>query len=231
MEECVKFPTGITGLDSLLGGGLEPQILTQFYGEAGSGKSTLALAIAVNVLKNGKGVIFIDTEGFSVERFCQIAGKATEDCASRLYLFEAETFAAQGERILECSNLMRTRDIGLIILDSATALYRLERLDPKEALSVLANQMMKLQGIARRFNVPVIITNQVFMDVERGKLSGLGGTSLSHISNVIVRFEKYEGFRRAVLVRHRSQPEGKYWYFTITGEGVADKELVTRKVL
>lgn len=223
MEEIIKTSTGSPGLDTILGGGLEPQILTQLYGEAGSGKSTLALCAAVSMLRTGRGVIYIDTEGFSVERFSQIAGEQTEELASRIYLFEPASFAEQGQKIMECSNLMRVRDIGLIVLDSATALYRLEQMESKEALSVLANQMMKLLGIAKRFNVPVILTNQVFMDIERNRLSGLGGTALSHISKVILRVEKYDGYRRAVIVKHRSQPEGKYWNFRIVQEGTEDK--------
>jgi len=118
---------------------------------------------------------------------------------------------------------MRVRDIGLIVLDSATAYYRVEQAEMKDALSVLSNQMMKLLGIAKRFNVPVILTNQVFMDVEHNKMTGLGGTALSHISKVIIRVEKYDGFRRAVLYKHRSAPEGRFWNFRIVQRGVEDK--------
>jgi RecA/RadA recombinase len=147
MEEVVKIPTGASGFDEILGGGLEPKVLTQIYGEAGSGKSTLALFTAVSVLKSGRGVIYIDTEGFSIERFKQLAGDRVEELASRLYLFEPESFADQGAKILECSRLMQVRDIGLIVLDSATAYYRLEQIDSKDALSLLSNQMLKLLGL------------------------------------------------------------------------------------
>ncbi|HJJ47489.1 MAG TPA: DNA repair and recombination protein RadB [Methanocorpusculum sp.] len=223
MEEPVSISTGSPGFDELLGGGLEPKIITQLYGEAGSGKSTLALACAVSVLSSGRGVIYIDTEGFSIERFKQLAGDRVEEFALRLYLFEPENFADQGAKILECSRLMQVRNIGLIVLDSATSYYRLEQIESKDALSLLSNQMLKLLGIAKRFNIPVIITNQVFMDVEHNRLSGLGGTALAHISKVIVRVEKYPGFRRAVLVKHRFMPENIAWAFRIVQTGVEDK--------
>ncbi|HJJ29161.1 MAG TPA: DNA repair and recombination protein RadB [Methanocorpusculum sp.] len=223
MEEVVRVPTGAAGFDEMLGGGLEKKIITQFYGEGGSGKTSLALSAAMAVLAGGRGVIYIDTEGFSIERFKQLAGERVEEFASRFYLFEPENFADQGAKILECSKLMQLRDIGLIVLDSATAYYRIEQTESKDALSLLSNQMLKLLGIAKRFDVPVIITNQVFTDVEHNRLTGLGGTALSHISKVIVRVDKFPGFRRAVLMKHRSRPEGIGWAFRIVERGVEEK--------
>ena len=225
MEEGtgVKTSTGADGLDRLLGGGLEPRMITQFVGEAGSGKSTLCLVAAVAVLRNGGGVVYVDTEGFSVDRFSQIAGKDIEDAASRLYVFEPLTFAGQGAMISSAESLLKAGKVQLLIVDSATALYRVEQMETREALSMLSQQMMVLLGLAKRFGVPAVITNQVFMDVDRHRLTGLGGTALAHISKAIVRVDKYEGFRRAVLMKHRSRPEGDQWDFVITGTGVSSR--------
>jgi DNA repair protein RadB len=220
---AVRLSTGAGGLDDLLGGGLEPKMLTQFVGEAGSGKSTFCLLSAVEVLKNGGGVAYIDTEGFSVDRFSQIAGEKTGDLAPRLYVFEPAAFAEQGTMLSSVEQLLKAGEVNLIIIDSATALYRIEQLESREALGMLSHQMMVLLGLAKRFSVPAVITNQVFMDVEKHRLTGLGGTALSHISKAIVKIEKHEGFRRAVILKHRSRPEGIFWDFVITGTGVADR--------
>ncbi|MDO5843778.1 MAG: DNA repair and recombination protein RadB [Methanocorpusculum sp.] len=225
MEEVVKkVSTGSSGLDELLGGGLEPKMITQFFGEAGCGKSTLCLVCAVETASRGKGVVYIDTEGFSVERFSQIAGDNTEEYAKQMYIVEPATFAEQGMMISESENLVKSGTASLIILDSATALYRVENMETKDALSMLSQQMMTLLGISKKYDVPVIITNQVFMDIERGRLKGLGGTNLSHISKAIIKIEKHEGFRRAVISKHRSQPEGRIWDFRIAQSGVEDKK-------
>ena len=81
MEEGLtkKISTNVLGFDRLLGGGLEPRMITQFVGEAGSGKSTLCLVSAVAVLRAGGGVVYIDSEGFSVERY-DICGAGEHDC-------------------------------------------------------------------------------------------------------------------------------------------------------
>lgn len=224
MEDAVKkISTGAAGLDALLGGGIEPRMITQFFGEAGSGKSTLCMMAAVSVLREGTGVVYIDSEGFSIERFSQIAGASTEECAKHLYVFEPATFAEQGLMISESEQLIKSGTTGLIVLDSATALYRVEQMDTKDALSMLSRQMMVLLGIAKRYDIPVLITNQVFMDIDRHRLSGLGGTALSHISKAIIRVEKHEGFRRAVVFKHRSRAEGAFWEFVLTGTGVRDR--------
>ena len=221
MEDTVKkISTGAAGLDNLLGGGIEPRMITQFFGEAGSGKSTLCLMAAVEVLRKCGGVVYIDSEGFSIERFSQIAGDSTNEYAKRLYVFEPSTFAEQGLMISESERLIKSGTAGMIVLDSATALYRVEQMDTRDALSMLSRQMMVLLGIAKRYDIPVVITNQVFMDIDHHRLSGLGGTALSHISKAIIRVEKQDGFRRAVVFKHRSQAEGKSWEFVLTGTGV-----------
>ena len=225
MEEGVsrKISTAVPGFDRLLGGGLEPRMITQFVGEAGSGKSTLCLLAAVAVLRSGGGVVYIDSEGFSAERFSQIAGADTGDCVKRIYIEEPMTFVEQGVMIAGCEALLRAGKVHLLVVDSATALYRVEQMETREALSMLSHQMMVLLALAKRFDVPAVITNQVFMDVDRHQLSGLGGTGLAHISKAIILVEKRDGFRRAVMSKHRSRPEGEYWDFVITGDGVEDR--------
>jgi DNA repair protein RadB len=83
-----------------------------------------------------------------------------------------------------------------------------------------------LLGYSKRYNIPVIITNQVYMDTLKNTYFGLGGTALEHISKVIIRLEKtaIPGLRRARLVKHRSQPEGACFDFEITGDGIRARE-------
>ncbi|MDD3932375.1 DNA repair and recombination protein RadB [Methanoculleus sp. UBA303] len=218
-----RVSTGSQALDDLLGGGLERRTITQIYGEAASGKSTLCLMAAVANLRSGNSVVYIDTEGFSVERFSQIAGENAGAFADRLYLFEPIDFAQQGAMIADAEGLLRKREdapVGLLVMDSATALYRTELDLGREALRKLSHHMVKLLGLAKKYDIPVLITNQIFMDVERDRVSGLGGTALEHISKAIVRLEKKDSVRRAMLRKHRSRPEGLSFDFVLTGDGI-----------
>ncbi|TAJ45724.1 DNA repair and recombination protein RadB [Methanofollis fontis] len=215
-----RLSTGSAPLDDLLGGGLERRTITQVYGEPGSGKSTLAIMAAVSCLRGGESVVFIDTEGFSADRFEQIAGEEAEALAERLYLFEPSDFVQEGAMIGEAEALLRAKNVGLIVMDSATALYRSELGTMKDALRTLSRHMVLLLGYAKKYEIPVLITNQVYMDVDTDVFFGLGGTSLGHISKAILRIERRGGTRRIVLEKHRSRPADTSFDYVIVEEGI-----------
>jgi DNA repair protein RadB len=158
-----------------------------------------------------------------VERFSQIAGGDAGELAERLYLFEPLDFTQQGAMIADTEALLKKAGkapVDLVVMDSATALYRMELDLGREALRKLSHHMIKLLGLARKYEIPVLITNQIYMDVERDRVAGLGGTALEHLSKAIVRLERRDSVRRAVLLKHRSRPEGLSFDFAITGEGI-----------
>jgi DNA repair protein RadB len=214
--------SGNEAMDQLLGGGLEVRTITQFYGEPASGKSTLCMIAAVTCLRAGHTVVFIDSEGFSIERFRQIAGTDTEKIADRLFLFEPIDFEQQGLMIAEAEKILKTHKPGLLVMDSATALYRNDLERGRDSIQMLTRQMIQLLGYSKRYDIPVIVTNQVYMDTVKNTFLGLGGTALEHISKAIIRLEKTDrlGFRKARLVKHRSQPEGASFEFEIVEDGI-----------
>ena len=82
-----RLTSGNAALDGCSAGGLELRTITQIYGEPASGKSTLCMIAAVSCLRAGDPWSIIDSEGFSIERFRQIAGSDTErDCRPPLPL-------------------------------------------------------------------------------------------------------------------------------------------------
>jgi DNA repair protein RadB len=237
MQLPTKYSTGCKSIDELLGGGFESGTVTQLYGEAGSGKTNICLQVAVDCARNGKSVIFIDTEGFSPERFLQIAqsrrggGEDVESIARRIMIYEPQSFEQQMSCIKEIDAVIKEKEgknkVSLVILDSATLFYRLE-LDDERSMYLrraLANQIMHLLEVARRYDLAVLITNQVYADIENGKLRPSGGSALEHLSKVIVQLEKVAGEggkRRAILKKHRSMPEDTACEFFITSKGVED---------
>jgi len=242
MQLPTKYSTGCKSIDELLGGGFESGTVTQLYGEAGSGKTNICLQAAIECVRKGKAVIFIDSEGFSPERFLQIASASSstsgsedvevESLARRIIIYEPQSFEQQTSCINEIETVIKEKEgksgVALVILDSATLFYRLELDDERSVYlrRVLANQIMQLLELARRYDHAVIITNQVYMDVENGKLRPSGGYALEHLSKVIVQLEKAvegRGKRRATLKKHRSMPEDTACEFFITSNGVEDK--------
>ncbi|WAC06180.1 MAG: DNA repair and recombination protein RadB [Methanoregula sp.] len=217
-----RVSSGNEALDRLLGGGIEKKTLTQFVGEPAAGKTTLCLIAAAACLRAGHTVVWIDTEGFSVERFRQVAGNGAEKLAERLVLYEPVDFVQQGSMILDADRVLKANNTGLVVMDSATALYRTELDRGRDAMQALTRQMLMLLGYAKRYDIPVLITNQVYVDTATNRYLGLGGTALGHISKAIVSLEKRGGMgeRRAHLVKHRSLPSRTSFDFEMAESGI-----------
>lgn len=224
MMKINRYPLGCNNIDELLGGGFEAGTLTQMYGQAGSGKTNICIQLAIESVRSGKKVVFIDTEGISVERFDQIAGDDSELISKDIIIYEPMDFDQQYSVVREIDKIIGG-NVGVVILDSATLFYRYE-LEDERSISLkreLAHQAAHLLGLARKHDVAVVITNQIYTDIETNELQPVGGMMIEHLSKVIIQLLKLEyGKRRAVIRKHRSMPEGSSCDFQLTSDGVRD---------
>ena len=219
-----RLPTGLSALDELLGGGLDTDAVTEVYGEGGTGKTILCLQIATRVARDGKWVVYIDTEGLSVDKLESLAGLKLPEVLEHLLISSPGNLTEQSRAIDRATRLARdgSRPIGLIVVDSATMHYRLELGGKVEetARRDLGLQLAQLVSAAIEVPVPVLITNQVWRKVAEGTLEPVGGAFLNHAAKTILRFDRLQGeWRRAVLLKHRSRPEGSV-EFRITDQGL-----------
>ena len=208
-----RLATGIPSVDRLLGGGLETDSVTEIYGEGGSGKTLFCLDIAVRVARGERWVFYIDTEGVSVDRLRAIAGAEIDRLLKRFLLSTPKNLEEQGRAVATACALAREgrRPVGLLVVDSGTFYYRLSLSGPDEddARQSLSLAVADLVATALQAEVPVLFTNQVWRSVRDGTLEPLGGSFLNHAAKTILRFDRLPGNRRrAILVKHRSLPEG-----------------------
>jgi DNA repair protein RadB len=208
-----------TPLDKLLEGGIESDAITNIYGPPGSGKTNIVLSAALSCLSSGKKVVYMDTEGsFSFDRFEQIGGTA-ESLKSIIFVNVHEW----GEQHRDMQKLEKlANDIGLVVIDSMVALYRLE-MDERNFQTInkqLATQYSILSKITRTKNVPVIITNQVYSKGENVELTSR--TIARYWSKTLVELKRTEkeNQRIAIVRKHRSIPEGRSIEFLITKDGL-----------
>jgi DNA repair protein RadB len=223
------IPTGCQSVDELLRGGFERGTVTQVYGPPAAGKTNLALGAAVEVAARGDSALFVDTEGLSVERLRQLAEARTDDVdalASRIIISEVLDFDEQGEAVQDAAEFADR--VELIVLDSATGFYRIRRGEDSEAgdaLRTVARQVTHLLSLARKHDLAVVITNQVFTDPDSDRAKPLGGHTLSHWSGVVCRLDRFRGGnRRVTLEKHQSKPAGDSASFRITDEGLQSVE-------
>jgi DNA repair protein RadB len=214
---------GSLALDELLEGGFEGGAITLLYGEAGSGKTNVCLQVAKNVAMTGKKVVYIDTEGVSLERLKQMAAENFEEVMKNTLFFEAHTFEDQEKFVDKAVKLAESSlEVGVIILDSATIHYRLTRNDEERGIrKSLSPQLAKLLSVARSKDIPIIVTSQVYTDIEKGTFEPLGGHVLLHNAKAIIRLDKVgTGARRAIIIKHRHLEEGRRADFRLTMSGV-----------
>jgi DNA repair protein RadB len=208
-----RLPTGLPALDELLGGGLDTDAVTEVYGEGGTGKTILCLQVAVRVALAGRWVVYIDTEGLSVDKLEALAEGKLPQVLEHLLISSPGNMAEQNRAVDTATRMARdtSRPVGLIVVDSATMYYRLELGGKEEetARRDLGLQLAQLVSSALQVPVPVIVTNQVWRKVADGTLEPVGGAFLNHAAKTILRFDRLQGeWRRAVLMKHRSRPEG-----------------------
>jgi len=217
----IAFDCG--SLDALLEGGVESSCVTLLYGEAGTGKTNLCLVLARNVAMQGKKVVFLDTEGISLDRFRQICGENFDKVLKSVLFFEASSFDEQEKMVDKAIKLAEgNAEVDMIIVDSISMFYRLtsQQEDRNERRS-LTSQSIKLLGVARKRDIPVILTSQVYTDVKSGKYESLGGHPLQHNAKTIIRLDRVApGRRRAVVIKHRHIAEEASAEFRLSNAGI-----------
>jgi len=238
-----KLTTGSKSFDELLGGGLETQAMTEFYGEFGSGKTQIAHQLAVNVqLPLEKGglngsVIMIDSENtFRPERIKDMAEAAELDYADVLKNIHVARAYNSNHQILlvekagELANELKNTEkpIRLLIIDSATAHFRSEYV----GRGTLANRQQKINKHlhdALRFadinNAVAVITNQVMVRPDAffgDPTRPIGGHIVGHTATFRIYLRKSKGEKRiAKLVDSPNLPEAEA-VFSVSKAGIRD---------
>lgn len=220
-----KISTGAIFLDEHLDGGYEKDVVTTIFGPSGSGKTNLCLLAAVKIAEQGKKVILIDTEGgIAVERIKQLTSMY-DTVLNNILFFQPLTFEEQQGMFERLKNLL-TQDVGLIVVDSISMLYRLE-LGKAEAIfetnSALARQIAILVEITRSKKIPVLITNQVYADFgKKDKVKMVGGDLLKYGSKCLIELAKLGGAENCafILRKHRYIAGSTEHLFKIVHKGI-----------
>ncbi|MDP2749247.1 MAG: DNA repair and recombination protein RadB [Nanoarchaeota archaeon] len=231
LTEELKISAGAPILDEFLNGGYEKGIITTIYGPSSSGKTNLCLVCLINFIKTtGKKVIYIDTESsFSVERFKQLDSDFRKTIEKIIFIRptnfdeQMKAFEKLGKMTDEAKE-----PFGLVVVDSIAMLYRLEISKRQEEVydvnRDMSMQLAYLNEVARKKNLPILITSQVYSSFEeKDKIKIVGGDLLKYGSKCLIELQKARNnIRKAILRKHRSLPEEREINFVIREDGIDD---------
>ncbi len=238
-QTVLRLTTGSSRLDKLLGGGIESQSITEFYGEYGSGKSQICHQLCVNVQLPpeqgglGAAALYIDTENtFRTERIFQMAknlGIDPKEALKNIIFAEAYTSEHQMFLLENADKVIKENGVRLIIVDSLTSHFRSEYLGREmlaERQQKLNKHLHRLIRLSRAFNTVAVVTNQVMSkpDVFFGNaIHPVGGHIVAHTSHtrVFLRKSARGPVRIARLVSSPYLPEGE-GIFRVSERGIED---------
>jgi DNA repair protein RadA len=238
-KNIARITTGSQELDNLFGGGIETGCVVEFFGEFRTGKTQIAHQLCVNVQLpredgglNGNA-LYIDTEGtFRPERIIQMAEGLDLDhkkVLKNIVFGRAYNSDHQMLLIKEASNLIKEKNIKLVIVDSLIGHFRSEYVgrgtlaNRQQTINVHLHDLLRLTDIFPE--LCVIVTNQVQSkpDVFYGNPTvAAGGNIVAHGSTIRIYLRKGKGEQRvAKMIDAPHLPEGEA-VFSITENGIID---------
>lgn len=182
------------------------------YGPSASGKTTLALMYAVDSAKKGNKVIYLDTEdSFSTERIKQMENDIS--FLENIFVLKTLDFDEQSVNMKKIRDMAENNKISLVVIDTLSMHYRVDlKKDYYKANKRLIYQLDILKKISEK--IPVVVTNQVYTNVETQELNIVGGKMVSNYGGKIISLEK-EPERKINVVK----PFEKSSFFEICDSG------------
>ena len=238
-KNIARITTNNKELDDLLGGGVETGSLIEFFGEFRTGKTQIAHQLCVNVqLPRDRGgiegrALYIDTEGtFRPERIIQMAEALDLDYKKVLKnIIYGRAYNSDHQILLikEAANIIKDKNIKLIIVDSLIGHFRSEYVgrgtlaNRQQLINKHIHDLLRLCDI--HSELAVMFTNQVSAkpDVFYGNpLTATGGNIVAHGSTIRIFLRKGKGEQRvAKMVDAPHLPEGEA-VFTIIEQGIGE---------
>jgi DNA repair protein RadA/Sms len=209
-EDDARVPTGLAGVDRVLGGGLVPASVVLLAGEPGIGKSTLLLQLSSLLAASGRSCLFVSGE----ESHAQVAARAR-----RLGIAGDDVAFAPGRDLGAVLATARDRAPFLLAVDSIQALRDPAASQMPGGVSQVRTCADALIGMAKQQGISVVMTGHVTKD---GDLAG--PRALEHAVDVVLLFEgdTRSGLRVLSGGKNRFGAEGECAWFEMGPAGLRE---------
>ena len=197
-----RIPTGSLSLDLELGGGIPHGRITMMVANESAGKTTLALKIVAEAQKKGLNVVWVDAEGTFDASWATLLGVDLKKLTIAI-----PDVGEQAADIIEA--VVRSKDCGLVILDSIAALMPKAELDASmeddperlgnkaqmlnRAMRRLTSALNEIDEMGERNGTSILLINQFRQKI--GVAYGnpevmTGGTGIKFASSIIVELRR-----------------------------------------
>lgn len=209
MEDEVRFHTGVSELDRVLGGGIVKGSMVLLGGDPGIGKSTILLQIC-QFLGQTLRILYVSGE----ESLRQIKLRA-----KRLHIDSGNLFLAANTNVEQICNTIWTQKPDLVMIDSIQTM-QLDQLksSPGSVMQVRESTQAFLQ-VAKSEEIPIIIVGHVNKD---GAIAG--PKVLEHIVDAVLHFEgeRNQNFRILRAVKNRFGSTNEIGVFEMQDAGLKE---------
>ena len=205
-----RHPTGLPGVDRVLGGGLVPATVALLAGEPGIGKSTLLLQLVSSLSIAGLPCVVASGE----ESRAQIAARSR-----RLGLDTAGVSFVNGRELPEVLAAAEATSPFLLAIDSIQTLRDPAGPQTPGGPAQVRGCADALVGLAKRRGISVLMTGHVTKD---GDVAG--PRTLEHAVDVVMTFDgdPRSGLRILSGGKNRFGTEGEVAWFEMTATGLRE---------
>ena len=205
-------------LDNIFRNGISNGTITDIFGFRGTGKTHILLQISLNLLKNGKDVLFVDTTGgFRPERLLEIVKNRSLD-DSLLNRLQIARVTNTKDQIELLKKIKKIDDISLLIIDNIADLFSFEY-SKIEQFNLQQKRFMKymhdLAELAIDRKIPIIITNQLMNanSIEYEKMNH----SISNYTHQKIKLEKHNDYFKGIVLSPYSEKTQFFYKIEKTG--------------
>lgn len=204
--DAPRLPTGISEVDTVLGGGFVPGSVNLIAGQPGIGKSTLLLQLA-HALASNLSILYVSGE----ESAHQVALRA-----ERLGSGAEKLQLATSTSAYDIAASISSGQYALVIVDSIQTMSCDEVASAPGSISQITNSTHVLTAAAKHSNTAVVLVGHV---TKEGSIAG--PKVLEHVVDVVLQLEgdRYGGFKllRAIKNRYGSTNEAGIFEMRDTG--------------
>lgn len=206
-QTLARSNTGVTEVDTVLGGGFVPGSVNLIAGQPGIGKSTLIMQLAADLAKKHR-VVYVSGEE-SLDQVAMRAGRITAK-NNKVSLASSTSSDDIAQTILD-----GTQDI--VVVDSIQTVSCKAVASSPGSVSQITNSTYLLTQAAKQTGTTLIIVGHV---TKEGSIAG--PKLLEHLVDVVLHLEgdRYGGFKVLRAIKNRYGSTAEVGIFDMTEKGL-----------